>query len=129
MIVVDSSVWIDYFNGRSSRETDLLDTLLVSELVLTGDIILAEVLQGFRTEAGVRQAIRLFDPLPYADMLGRKVAIEAASHYRTLRRKGVTIRKLVDVLIAAFCIHGGHSLLHSDRDFEALEEHCGLRTL
>lgn len=129
MILVDSSVWIDFFNGRESRETDLLTRLLRRRVLLTGDLILAEVLQGFRQDRDMEAARHALLSLPYADMVGKEVALTSAQNYRLLRRWGVTARKTVDVIIATFCIRYGHILLHGDRDFEPMREHLGLRTL
>jgi len=127
VILVDSSVWIDYFNGRPSRETDRLDALLGSELLLTGDLILAEVLQGFRAERDFRRALGLFAALEVRAMVGREIAVAAARNHRTLRARGVTVRKTIDTIIATFCIAQGHHLLHCDRDFDPFERHLGLR--
>lgn len=129
MILVDSSVWIDFFNGRTTRETDELDRLLSREILLTGDLILAEVLQGFRRDADIRRAEALLGRLAYADMVGRDVAILAARHYRILRQRGVTVRKTIDVLIATFCIRHDLHLLHADRDFEPIRDQLGLKTI
>lgn len=129
MVLVDTSVWIDYFNGKASAETDRLDALLGSGDILTGDLILAELLQGFTLEADYRRARALMDSLPCADLVGRDVAVLAAQHYRQLRRQGVTVRKTIDVLIATFCIVNEHALLHTDRDFAAFERHLGLLVL
>jgi predicted nucleic acid-binding protein len=126
MIVVDSTVWVDYFNGQTTPQTDALDRLLSRALVLMGDIILTEVLQGFRNDKDFREAKRLLEPLAFSEMLGRNVALQSASNYRRLRRRGITVRKTIDVIIATFCILNGHSLLHSDRDFDAMEQHLGL---
>ncbi len=129
MILVDSSVWIDYFNGVKTRQTDRLDELLGSDLLLTGDIILVEVLQGFRNDRDFRRAKRALDGLEFRAMLGRDIALKSAANYRALRAQGVTLRKTIDTLIATFCIENGHELLHADRDFDPIEEHLGLRTL
>lgn len=129
MILVDSSVWIDFFNGRDSRETDLLALLLRRRILLTGDLILAEVLQGFRQERDMEAARRALLSLPCADMVGQEMALVSASNYRLLRRQGITARKTVDVIIATFCIRNGHVLLHADRDFEPMIEYLGLRTV
>jgi predicted nucleic acid-binding protein len=129
MIVVDTSVWVDYFNGRPTPETDSLDALLSRELLIVGDIILTEVLQGSRSQADFRRALSLLGRLEFREMLGREAAIESARHYRRLRAKGVTVRKTIDVIIATFCIRGGHELLHADRDFDLIEQHIGLRVL
>lgn len=126
MTLVDSSVWIDYFNGRVCPETDRLDTLLRDELVLTGDLILIEVLQGFRSDAGFRQARDLLGQLAYTDLVGRQIAMATARNYRRLRQAGVTIRKTVDVAIATHCVLNGHRLLYADRDFDPMVEHLGL---
>ena len=128
MILVDSSVWIDFFNGRKSRQTDLLALFLRRRILLTGDLILAEVLQGFRRERDMDQARRALLSLAYADLVGREVALASTMNYRLLRRQGVTTRKTIDVIIATFCILNGHILLHADRDFEPMTEHLGLRT-
>jgi predicted nucleic acid-binding protein len=126
MILVDTSVWIDYFNGRPTEEADLLDELLGREPILIGDLILAEVLQGFRVEADFRKALRILETFEFREMLGRNVAIASARNYRALRARGVTIRKTIDVLIGTFCILNGHQLLHSDRDFDPMTRHLGL---
>lgn len=120
-------MWVDYFNGLSSRETELLDELLGSELLLTGDIILAEVLRGFDAQRDYRRARRVLTRLAYEDMLGREVAERSVTYYRALRRRGITVRKTIDVLIASFCIARGHSLLHRDRDFEPFQKYFGLQ--
>jgi predicted nucleic acid-binding protein len=129
VILVDSSVWIDFFNGRSTRQTDLLAGLLGEEELLIGDLIYLEVLQGFRREREFQRAKHALDALPFADLLGREVALASAMSYRALRRRAITVRGTVDVIIATFCIRNGHVLLHGDRNFEPLREHLGLRTL
>ena len=129
MILVDSSVWIDYFNGVETRQTDRLDELLGSDLLLTGDIILAEVLQGFHNDRDFRRAKRALDGLEFRVMLGRDIALKSAANTRALRAQGVTVRKTIDMLIATFCIENDHELLHADRDFDPIEEHLGLRTV
>jgi predicted nucleic acid-binding protein len=129
MIVIDSSVWIDYFNGIAARETELLDDLLEGELVLIGDLILAEVLQGFDQDADFRTAQTLFDQLDCAEMSGCDLALTSARNYRLLRRRGVTVRKTIDVMIATFCVEHGHELLHADRDFDLMRAPLGLVTL
>ena len=129
MILVDSSVWIDFFNGRDSRETDRLALLLRRRILLTGDLILAEVLQGFRHTEDMVAARRALRSLPYADLVGQEVALASAQNYRLLRHRGITVRKTIDVIIATFCIRNGHVLLHADRDFAPMAEHLGLRTL
>jgi predicted nucleic acid-binding protein len=129
VILVDSSVWIDFFNGRDTRQTDLLDGLLGEEEVLTGDLIYVEVLQGFRREREFHHAKHALDALPLADLLGREIALATALNYRALRQRAITVRGTIDVIIATFCVQNGHVLLHADRDFEPMREHLGLRTL
>ena len=129
MILVDSSVWVDYFNGMACRETDLLDRLLAEESILTGDLILTEVLQGFERDKDFHAARKLLEPLPFAHMVGKDVALRSAGNYRLLRRRGVTVRKTIDVLIATFCVMNGHVLLHRDRDFRPMESWLGLQVL
>ena len=127
MILVDSSVWIDYFSGVASPGTELLDALLGAEPLLTGDLILAEVLQGFAAERDFRQARTLLESFAVVPLAGHDVCVQAAHNFRTLRRKGVTIRKTIDTIIATCCIRNGYSLLHDNRDFDAFVEHLGLR--
>ena len=127
MIVVDSSVWVDYFNGQDTPQTAKLDALLGIEPLAIGDLILTEVLQGFRSDADFAKAKALLLSLTLVEMLGQEKAIRSAEHYRALRKRGITIRKTVDVIIATFCIEEGHSLLFSDRDFIPFVDQFGLR--
>ena len=126
MIIVDSSVWIDYFNGFSSPQTDRLHAALSEELVAVGDIMLAEVLQGFRSDRQHRIARNLLLALDVVNMLDTSIALRSAENYRELRRKGVTVRKTSDCIIATWCIENGRSLLHSDKDFLPFQKHLGL---
>ena len=127
MILVDSSVWIGYFGGTASPATHRLDALLGVEPLVTGDLILAEVLQGFAAEREFREARALLESFEVVPLAGREVCLDAAQNFRTLRRKGVTIRKTIDTIIATCCIRNGYFLLHDDRDFDAFVEHLGLR--
>jgi hypothetical protein len=127
VIVVDSSVWIDYLRGVDSVHVNVLDSLLGTEPLAIGDLILTEVLQGFSDEKEFNQALKLFNELDLVMIGGRDTAIEAARNYRKLRSLGFTIRKTIDTLIATRCILSGHELLHNDRDFDAFEKHLGLR--
>lgn len=127
MILVDSSVWVDYFNGQDTRETDFLDALLGTEPVAIGDLILAEVLQGFRSDADYEAARELLASLTLYDLLGATLAIKTADNYRALRRRGVTVRKTIDAIIATFCIERRTPLLYSDRDFDPFVRHLGLK--
>ena len=129
MILVDSSVWIDYFRGNSTRQTDQLDNLLGAEPLAVGDLILVEVLQGFHNERDFRQAKKLLTSLTVVDLGGQDIAIQAAKNYRALRLLGVTVRKTIDTVIATYCIQHRYSLLHADRDFDPFVEHLGLRSV
>lgn len=129
MVVVDSSVWVDYFNGNKTRETGLLDEFLSLEIVLIGDLIFTEVLQGFRDDVQFNRAYELLGTLLFEPMCGMDIAFASACYYRELRAKGVTIRKTIDMLIATFCIERGYSLLHSDRDFYQIQTHLNLRVI
>ena len=129
MIFVDSSVWIDYFNGRITKQTDLLDAFLEDELIVIGDIVLTEVLQGFQDDRDFIKAGKLFDSLYFMPMLGKRLAVKSAENYRKLKKKGVTVRKTIDVIIATFCIENDLLLLHSDRDFKIMEKHLALKVV
>ncbi len=129
MIVVDSSVWIDYFNGRPTSEADALSRLPTTQLVI-GDLIMTEVLQGFASEADFLRCRRKFSPLlEFRPMGGHEIAIAAARNHRALRARGVTPRSTIDTVIATFCIVEDHDLLHCDRDFDPFERHLGLRVV
>ena len=129
MIVVDSSVWIDYFNGTETRETALLDGFLGVEPIIIGDLILAEVLQGFRNERHARLAREALDTLIFEPMVGREIALASSRNYRALRTEDITVRKTIDMLIATFCIEHGYRLLHSDQDFNPMVKHLSLLTI
>ncbi len=126
MILVDSSVWVDYFNGQETRQTNHLDGILGTEPVAIGDLILTEVLQGFRDDADFETAKGLMTDLTVYEMLGEDRAIRAAERYRALRRRGITLRKTTDVIIGSFCIDAGIPLLFSDRDFRPMVRHLNL---
>ena len=126
MIVVDTSAWIDFFCGRDTPVADRLGELLGSERVVVGDVILLEVLQGFRHDAHLRRAASLLRGGPVIAMLGEARALSAAARYRRLRARGVTVRKTVDLVIGSWCIDENVPLLHADRDFDRLVEHEGL---
>jgi predicted nucleic acid-binding protein len=128
MILVDSSVWIDYFRGTSTRQTDVLDATLGSEPLAIGDLILTEVLQGFRTDREFNRAKKLLTSLSVIELGGQAVAIQAAKNFRVLRSLGVTIRKTIDTVIATRCIQDKYLLLYSDRDFDPFVMHFGLRS-
>ena len=127
MIVVDSSVWIDFFNGRDTKQTDALDSFLGRREIVVGDLILAEVLQGFRSDRDFRQARRILRAFPVVSMVGATLALRSADNYRRLRRRGVSVRKTIDVMIATYCLSRRLPLLHADRDFDPMVRHLGLR--
>jgi len=128
VILVDSSVWIDFFRGVATPEAEKLDSLLGAELVATGDLILAEVLQGFTHDRDVNQARKLLTSLVIVDLAGQAVAIQAAANFRALRSLGISALKTIDTLIATHCIENRLALLYSDRDFDPFVEHLGLRS-
>ena len=128
MILVDSSVWIDYFRGTQTPQTEKLDGLLSNEPIAVGDLILTEVLQGFGSERDFNEAKRLLTSLLIVELGGQDVAIQAARNFRLLRGQGITIRKTVDTVIATRCIESGFILLYSDRDFDPFVQHLGLRS-
>jgi predicted nucleic acid-binding protein len=129
MILVDSSVWIDYFNGKDTPQTAKLDELLGVELLGIGDIILTEILQGFRADADYQTAKKMLTSLTIFNMLGIDVAVKSADNFRILRKQGITIRKTIDVIIATFCIENDHFLLFSDKDFMPFVQYLGLRAV
>lgn len=128
MILVDSSVWIDYFRGTATPQAEKLDLLLGNEPIATGDLILTEVLQGFVSDRDFNQAKKLMASLVIVDLAGQAMAIQAAKNFRVLRALGITVRKTIDTVIATRCIESGLPLLFSDRDFDPFVEHLGLRS-
>jgi predicted nucleic acid-binding protein len=129
MILVDSSVWIDYFRGVPSPEADRLDSLLGRELLVTGDLIVAEVLQGFQSETEFNKAKRLMTGnFTVVSLVGPENAVQAARNYWILRANGVTVRKTIDTLIATYCIENNYALLFGDRDFNPFVDYLGLRS-
>jgi predicted nucleic acid-binding protein len=128
VILVDSSVWIDYFRGILTPQAENLDALLGMEPLATGDMILVEVLQGFVSDRDFNRARKLMTSLVSMDLVGQAIAIKAARNFRLLRKKGITVRKTIDTLIATRCIESGLTLLYSDRDFDPFVEHLGLRS-
>ena len=129
MILVDSSVWIDYFQGAITPQTEKLDQLLGHEALAIGDLILTEVLQGFADEQDFNKARKLLTSLTVVELGGQEIAIQAARNFRALRKLGVTFRKTIDTVIATRCIESGDELLHSDKDFDPFAQHLGLRVL
>jgi predicted nucleic acid-binding protein len=129
VILVDSSVWIDLLNNIATEPVRRLRELLPTTPLLIGDLILCEVLQGFRSEAQARLVERSLGRFEAVSLIDPDLAVKAAANYRFLRRRGITIRKTIDLVIGTFCIERGHTLLHSDRDFAPMESLLGLRTL
>ena len=127
MIVADTSAWIDYVRGIDAPHTDLLDHDLEHNRIITGDLIIAEFLQGFRSEKDYQAAKKIMESLEYHDFLGKEMALLSARNYRILQKSGITVRKTIDVMIATFCIENGFELLHNDRDFDPMEERLGLK--
>jgi predicted nucleic acid-binding protein len=126
VIVVDSSVWIDFLNGRKMRHVERLHAALGTEEIILGDLMLCEVLQGLDSERAARQVeslLRRFDVVP---MAGDAIAVAAARNFRSLRRRGVTVRKTIDLLIGTWCIEHRRPLLHNDSDFRPMARHLGL---
>jgi predicted nucleic acid-binding protein len=127
VILVDSSVWIDYFRSADTPQVALLDSLLGRSPLVVGDVIAAEVLRGVRGDQEfklVKQALEAFD---HIDLIGYDIAVKASQNYRKLRSMGITIRKTIDTLIATRCIEDGLTLLHADKDFLPFAEHLGLK--
>jgi len=129
LILVDSSVWIDYFNGTETLATKKLDNLLGVQPVCTGDLILTEVLQGFRQDPDYQAAKTLLCSLPVHAMLGATMALKSAENFRKLRQQGITIRKTIDTIIATYCIERELPLLHSDKDFQPFQQFMGLQVI
>lgn len=129
MILVDTSVWIDYFRGRASPQADRLDALLGVDPVAIGDLILAEVLQGIDDDRTFEEVRGFLGTLDTVVLGGEEVAVEAARNFRRLRARGVTVRKTIDTVIATHCIVRGYDLLHADRDFDPFAKYLGLRVV
>lgn len=129
MILVDSSVWIDYFNGNKTSQTNWLDSSLGNTPIIIGDLILTEVLQGFQSDKDFKTASDLLLHIPFMPMVGYDIALKSATYYRLLRKKGITVRKTIDVLIGTFCIHYQLPLLHDDRDFDPMVKLLGLKII
>ncbi len=127
MVIVDSSVWIDYLNGAINDHTEWLDRELLRQRIGLIDLILCEVLQGIRVDAQFRRIHEYLLNFQVFVSGGVDVATAAAQNFRTLRKRGITVRKPMDCLIATFCILEGHELLHRDRDFDAFKNHLGLK--
>lgn len=129
MIFVDSSVLIDYFNGKENWQVEKLDEMLGKEVLVLGDYVLVEVLQGFKSDKDYSVAQNVLSSFPCFSICGEEIAIKSANNYRILRKKGITVRKTIDVIIGTFCLENDFILLHNDKDFFPLERHLGLKTV
>jgi predicted nucleic acid-binding protein len=129
MVIVDTSVWVDYLRGASTAETIWIDREIGRGTLAITDLILCEVLQGTPDSRAFALARDQLMTLPVFSTGGANLAVTAASHYRTLRGRGRTVRKTIDCLIASFCLTYGHTLLHNDRDYDAFEQELGLSVL
>ena len=129
MLIIDSTVWVDYFNGIENPQTDYLEKMVDQAPIMIGDLILAEVLQGFREDTDFEKARRAFAKYIQVEMVNSALALQSARNYRYLRRRGITVRKTIDSLIATYCIENEHELLHNDNDFDGYEKHLGLRVV
>jgi predicted nucleic acid-binding protein len=127
LILVDSSVWIDYFRGTITVQTEKLDRLLGQQPLAIGDLILTEVLQGFDSEKDFNHVRKMLTSLIVVELGGQEIAIQVAKNFRALRRRGMTVRKTIDTVIATRCIVSGYELLHDDRDFDPFAKYLGLR--
>jgi predicted nucleic acid-binding protein len=126
VIVVDSSVWIDFLKGRNSWQVNRLLASLGSEDIIVGDLMLCEILQGLENEQAASEVDTLLHNFEIVPMVGEAIAIAAARNYRSLRRRGITIRKTIDVLIGTWCIESRSALLHNDSDFRPMAQYLGL---
>ena len=129
MVIVDTSVWIDYLRGVANAETNWLNQQIDQQRLGLTDIVLCELLQGLRSESHVLQVRVQLSHFEIFTTGGEALAVTSAANYRTLRSQGVTVRKTIDCLIATFCLLNNHTLLHRDRDFDAFEQHLGLRVV
>jgi predicted nucleic acid-binding protein len=126
LIVVDSSVWIDFLNGRNAPHVAVLREALGREEIIIGDLMLCEVLQGLEGERTARRVEMLLRRFEIAQMGGDVIAVQAARNFRSLRRRGITVRKTIDLLIGTWCIENRRPLLHNDSDFRPMARHLGL---
>ena len=129
MILVDTSVWVDYFNGIINQKTNYLDLILGNDMVITCDIILTEILQGFRNDKDYQIAKQHMESIYYYQFINKHISIKAADNFRFLRKKGITIRKTTDMLIGTFCIENNIPLLHNDKDFKLMEKYLHLKVI
>jgi predicted nucleic acid-binding protein len=129
MILIDSSVWIAYFNGENIWQSEVLENLLPSEPLIIGDLILTEVLQGFRLDKDFNKAKEFLSFLNFKELGGFDITIKASINYRLLRKKGTTVRKTIDIIIGTYCIENQIKLLHNDHDFDPMEKCLDLKVI
>ena len=129
MILIDSSVWIAYFNGQDIWQSNVLDKILEKEPVIIGDLIITEVLQGFRKDKDFKKAKEFLSVLDFKELCGFDIAVQSSINYRYLRKEGITVRKTIDVIIGTYCIENSLILLHDDHDFDPLEKHLNLKVV
>jgi predicted nucleic acid-binding protein len=129
VILVDSSVWILYLNGKTTKEAEFLSQFIGVENILMTDLIYTEILQGYRDDSVFYDVKSFLDEFPFAILGGHELALKSAQNYRFLRKKGITIRKTIDSYIATFCIEKDLILLHSDKDFQPFVDHLGLKSI
>ena len=127
MVLVDTSVWVDFFNGKDTAQTTRLESLLSGTIIVVGDLILAELLQGFARDRDYAIARSLLEELELVQLCNVELAIKAAQNYRTLRKQGITVRKTIDTVIATYCIENSLPLLFSDRDFQPFVDNLALK--
>jgi predicted nucleic acid-binding protein len=126
VIVVDSSVWIDFLNGRDAPHVKRLRAIMGTDEVIVGDLMLCEVLQGLDDERTAREVEGLMRRFEIVHMAGDAIAVAAAGNFRSLRRRGITVRKTIDLLIGTWCIENRRPLLHNDSDFHPMARYLGL---
>lgn len=129
MIFLDSTVLVDYFNGTSTWQVNYLDEILGNEMVVIGDVVIAEVLQGFGSDKDFQAARGALLKFPCYDICNKELAIKSAENFRALRKKGITVRKTIDMIIGTFCIEHGLTLLHNDRDFDQIAAALDLKVV
>jgi predicted nucleic acid-binding protein len=129
VILVDSSVWIQYLNGKTTKEADFLSQFIGVQNILMVDLIYTEILQGYRDDSVFYDVKSFLDEFPFSILASHDLALKSAQNYRFLRKKGITIRKTIDCYIASYCISKNIPLLHSDRDFDPFVEHLGLKSI
>lgn len=129
MIFLDSTVLIDYFNDNPTWQVEYLDRILGNEIIIIGDIVIAEVLQGFRNDKDYQTAKNLLFEFPCYNICNKELAIKSAENLRTLRKKGITVRKTIDMIIATYCIENDLTLLHNDKDFDPISEKLNLKVI